>query len=312
MSEPNTPAQGTPDAGQNTPDPSTAGSGAAPGSTPQGTPAAEPFLKVNDRTSYATREDAMRAYDEAGKTIAQLSAWRQFNEAGYTPEQVIQIVNAHVAAQKQQSQPSNQPNQPKAADDLSPEWRAHIEFLKSKGIFPTTDELNAIKQQIADLRGEQQSAYEARVEGARTRGEQILNSVIKDAGLTLDETGSNFIANSIEDQIVRASRNEQNQIVPGSPEDRFIHGDASECTAIIKEHFNRFLQFGDLYAKRQTSQLVDQKAAAAAANSRPLAPAGSPVPTTPKTGLGFKDPSLNARVQAAMDEAAKRHVGASL
>jgi len=36
-----------------------------------------PFLKVNDRVTYKTQEDAVRAYDEAGKRIAQLSGWEK-------------------------------------------------------------------------------------------------------------------------------------------------------------------------------------------------------------------------------------------
>jgi len=37
----------------------------------------EPFLRVNDRTVYKTREDALKGLDEAGKRISTLSAWEK-------------------------------------------------------------------------------------------------------------------------------------------------------------------------------------------------------------------------------------------
>jgi hypothetical protein len=37
----------------------------------------EPYLAVNDRTVYKTKDDAVRGYNEAANRIAQLSAWEK-------------------------------------------------------------------------------------------------------------------------------------------------------------------------------------------------------------------------------------------
>lgn len=290
------PSQGTPD------------SGAAPG-TPSPSTADTPFLKVSDRQVYKTQEEAVRAYSEASNRIAQLSPWEQLAKEGFTPEQVQQYLDdlaRRIEAEKQTTAPAPD------ASQLTPEWKAHIEFLKTQGIFTTMDELKALQAQVTQLTQGQQGEHAARLEGARSNGESILNGLIKESGLQLDEADARNFADSIEDRIVRSSRDAKGNITPGSSEDRFIRGDAAERASIIKEHFNWFTKFGDVYAKRQTATFVDQKAAAQAASPRPLPTSTSPVPTPAKPGLGFKDRSLNDAVTAAMNAERERRGGGAL
>src|SRR6266550_2375352 len=198
-------------------------SSATPATTPSGTPS-EPFLKVNDRISYSNRDEAVRAYTEASNRIAQLSPWDALVKEGFTPQQVQQYLD-ELADRRSREQAAPQPATTPAAaaaPQMTPEWKAAIEYMKSLGVFPTTDKLEQLTQQVQQLSQGQQGEHNARVEGARSSGESILGGLIKDSGLTLDESSTANIANSIEDAIVRGSRDAKGNIIPNSPEDRFV------------------------------------------------------------------------------------------
>lgn len=307
--------------GSGTPTPSsdTGGSGTpAPSSTPSGTGTPSttdtPFLKVSDRQVYKTQEEAIRAYGEASNRISQLSPWEALAKEGFTPEQVQAYLDELAQVRAERAEAARQAAAAAAPkpNELTPEWKAHIEFLKSQGIFTTMDELKALRAQVQEFGQSIQGEHQARIEGARTSGEAILNNLIKESGVQMDETDSRRIADSIEDAIVRNSRDASGNIIPNSPEDRFIRGDASERTKIIKDNFDWFNKYGESYAKRKTSTFVDQKAAAQAANQRSLPPGSSPVPLPATSGKGFKDPNLNKSVQAVMEAELSRRGGGAL
>src|SRR5580658_986846 len=53
----------------------------------------EPFLPVNDRTVYKTREDAIKGYNDAAQRISQLSGWeRQAKQYGLTDPRQLDAV----------------------------------------------------------------------------------------------------------------------------------------------------------------------------------------------------------------------------
>lgn len=280
-------------------------SGAAP-ATPAQPTADAPFLKVNDRQVYKTQDEAIRAYGEASSRIAQLSPWEVLAKEGFTPEQVQQYLDE--LAQLRASQTPAQPATP-AQPQMTPEWKSAIDYMKSLGVFPTADQLTKLQTQVESLSQTHQGEQSARVDAARTNGETIFQGLLKESGLTLDETAAGKMRDRIEDAIVRDSRDASGNLIPNSTEDRFIRGDAAERTSILKEQFNWFTQFGDSYAKRQTAQLIDQKAAAQAATPRPLPATNSPVPVPAKPGQGFRDPGLNQRVAAAMEAEQARRGG---
>lgn len=304
MPDPNT-APATP-ALDPTPAPSTTDSGAAP-VTPAQPTADAPFLKVNDRQVYKTQDEAIRAYGEASSRIAQLSPWEALAKEGFTPEQVQTYLDELAQLRASQNQPA-QPAAP-AQPQMSPEWKSAIDYMKSLGVFPTADQLTKLQTQVESLSQTHQGEQSARVDAARTSGETIFQGLLKDSGITLDENAAGKMRDRIEDAIVRDSRDASGNLISGSLEDRFIRGDAAERTSILKEQFQFFTQFGDLYAKRQTAQLVDQKAAAQAATPRPLPATNSPVPVPAQPGKGLRDPGLNQRVAALMDAEQARRGG---
>src|ERR1700688_348397 len=62
----------------------------------------EPYLAVNDRTVYKTKDDAVRGYNEAASRIAQLSGWeKQAKQYGLTdPAQLDAIAKELLQARK--------------------------------------------------------------------------------------------------------------------------------------------------------------------------------------------------------------------
>lgn len=70
----------------------------------------EPFLVVDDRTQYRTREEAQRAYAEAGRRISELSGWeRELRDYGnLTPAEVRGYLDELIAAREELSRVQNQ------------------------------------------------------------------------------------------------------------------------------------------------------------------------------------------------------------
>ena len=299
----------TPDA-QATPDAPPADSAAPVPSTPsQASPA---FLEVNERTKYATKEDAIKGWNEAQSRISSLSKWEQLIAApvekggfGITdPQQVAQLLDelAEIRASKpQQATPaaaSNTSVQQNVQDAvqgdanayarLSPEWKAHVDFLRNDLGFVTKDALKPFEERLNAFSQSQQEAHEAHLQEARTSGESILNSLIEKAGITADDADKSQIANAIEDSIVRNSRDARGNIIPGSPEDRFIRGDAAERAQIIEKHFQWFTGFGEKYATAKSASYVKDKTAAQASQPRTL-PASTPPSSNTRTGRLSED-----------------------
>lgn len=297
----------TPAPPQDSPTPATPAPAAAPSGTPSATPS-EPFLVVSERQKYQTREEAQKAYLESGTRIAHLSKWEETaKEYGVEdPAVVKQLFDELLQFRATQAA---KPAAPAPADQLPPEWQQARDYMIKQGIVPDPKKFESILAEIESIKQGQQGEQSARVEAAQRNGEVIFQNLLKESGLVLDEAASTKMRDRIEDAIVRESRDASNRLIPDSPEDRFLRGDAAERSAVIKEQFQWFTQFGDLYAKRQTAALVDQKAAAQAASPRPLPASNSPVPVPQKPGQGFRDAGLNQRVQAIMEAEAARRGG---
>ena len=110
------------------------------------------------------------------------------------------------------------------------------------------------------------------------------------------------IGNAMEDQIVRVSHNGQYPFpgppIPGSPEDRFLHGDRAK---VIEEQYAIFKKFGDTYATAKTAGYVQNKNAAQAAQPRTLPASNAPV-ATPATQPNWRDSDARAKKLKAILE----------
>ena len=126
---------------------------------PQGDPVvqdtpAEPFLPVNDRTIYRTREDAVRGYNEAANRIQALSQWekeaKQWNLSD--PKQLREVANELLqlrrekaemaaAAGRRTAEPKVDPADPKAKEAAQVR-----EYLKGLGYVSKEDQAESLKE----------------------------------------------------------------------------------------------------------------------------------------------------------------------
>src|SRR5690348_9628369 len=289
----------------------------------QATPAQEVFLEVNPRTKYATRDEAIRGYTEAQNRIAALSVWEKLNSApekgglGFvnlkSPDDVAalldELIELRAKGQPASGAAATQPNQPAGVDQLSPEIQAWIKTLKEKAGFVDRDTLAALESRLDQF--DQRSAGEeaARVEAAVSHGTSILASEMKEAGLPEDKELLEEIGAAIGGKIDRDSYDAQGNLIQGSLADKFIRGSEPERRAIIKEHFQRYLKFGETYATAKNANYAAQKTAAVASTPRPLTQSGAPSPAAPAPTTGkqrWDHSDINRKVRELMSTEASR------
>jgi len=159
------------------------------------------FLVVNDRVKYATREDAIKAYQESGNRIEQLSVWeKELKDYGITdPKVVRQLLNELVQrrndaekAEKQAKEAAGdgkgkQTTRSDDSDELSKEDQAALKWLQKMaprlGYVPK-DELQKtveeLKGQITELQAGTQAAQEERRSSLIDSGRQNVSQWLSD------------------------------------------------------------------------------------------------------------------------------------
>jgi hypothetical protein len=284
------------------------GDGGAPPAAAPGPAATPPFLKVNDRTSYNSAEDAIKGFTELQGRVTSLSAWEQkiaapLEKGGFgitDPEQVAALLDelADIRAKQQGSQAtpastaaSTASTVQKAAagdkvayESLSPEWKAHVDYLKQLGMFVTPDALRPLQEKVDALTSSNEAAYAAEVNNAVAHGTSLLESVMKETGITITPELLERVGKSVGSEIDRDSYDQSGRIIPGSLADKFLRGSEGERRAIISEQFDAvFKPFGEAFATAKTAGYVAAKATAQGTQPRTL-PAGSGPASTPRTG----------------------------
>ena len=122
----------------------------------------EPFLPVNDRTVYRTREDAVRGYNEAANRIQSLSQWEKEakqwglgdpSQLNAVAQELLQLrrEKAEAAAQagKRNVEPRVDPADPKAKEAAQVR-----EYMKQFG-YVSKEEQNEALQELRDFMNEQ-------------------------------------------------------------------------------------------------------------------------------------------------------------
>lgn len=188
-----------------------------------GDPAAEPFLAVNDRTKYATREDAVKAYDEAGKRIAALSTWEKtaknyglgepkhleaiFSETLKARQELPQLraeLEALKKAQAVLAQPKPAANDPKAkeAEDVK-KYLAELGYTSKADVDAMVKEL---KDELAGLKNNGSQAETTRLENQEAEAREWLSSQMSEAKIADDESGSKAnIVGTLIKQVIESS-----------------------------------------------------------------------------------------------------------
>lgn len=141
----------------------------------------EPFLVVNDRQVYKTREDAIRGAQEAGATIARLSAWeKNLERYGVKDPQIAsqlfdeliearaKLAEAEKAAKTSSSDTSKTSTDDEA--DLSKEDKAALKWLQKHAPrlgFVPKEELQALKKEVEEMKASTTQSAEAAQESRR-------------------------------------------------------------------------------------------------------------------------------------------------
>lgn len=280
----------------------------APAATPAG---AQPFLRVNDTTSYANADEAIKGYQSAQDRIAQLRGWEELTKQyeGFTsPQELAGHLDAYIKMLAAQA-PAAQP----VANELTPEWKQTDEYLNTKLGYVKKSEIEELRSKLAALESGHQGEQAARNEAAVQDGRNSLVNLARESGLipaqgditAEDQAVLSRIETDIGNRIYEQSHNPQGQLIPGSAEDRFYRGDSNARRQIINEQFGFWLKFGETFASRRQAKQANERSAALSGNPRPLPPSTSPsAPSTPPEPLkSFRDPEFMRRVQARVDAA---------
>lgn len=212
----------------------------------------EPFLQVNDRTVYKSREDALKGFSEAQNRITSLSEYeRVLQELGAPKgadakylkgllEDYIAVKQAAEAAKKTaQSKPKTTSSEDdKEFEGVDPQIVAQTkrgrEWLKTnaeKVGLVSKDKVEALEQQLAELRNGMTSREKAEVDAAISEGQTKLTQWLGDAKveITSDER------EDLEDLIVAYINSK------GNLTQQWKNGDRAIRIDLIKSGYEKFL-----------------------------------------------------------------------
>ena len=298
---PATPAAASPEA----PAQVTPAEGAAP---------AAPFLVVNDRQSYATREEAIKGIDESGKRIAELTPWGEF--AGRyqlkEPKELEDLISEYIDLKRAAAAP------PPAAPANSYESMANEEIMRraqagdaqaegewqSRYFKQMAEKLGYarkedVESKLTEVQKAQQAASAQAAEAsAMQEGQLFLVDALAKAGVAQEDADTIEAAHSaIENWIVKSSYDARGNELPNSLRSQFF-ASADGRRKVIDSGVQRWLKTVQGFADKKNASAVAAKTTAMAAAPKPL-PAGSTAPSAAKKGqrMDFDDPEFKREVR---------------
>jgi hypothetical protein len=200
----------------------------------------EPFLPVNERTVYKTREDAIRGYNEAASRIAQLSGWeKQAKAYGLSDPKQLDAVAKELlelrkekadAAAKLQAAPKTDPADPKAKESQQVK-----EYLKNLGYVSKEDQASALKELQDRLDRFEQSgkqSEELRFQNQEAEARNDVGGYLTAAGVKDDANGTKLqvVGTLVKDWI----NNDEERI------ERWTRGGVT-AKNLVKEGFDQML-----------------------------------------------------------------------
>lgn len=259
--------------------------------------ARKPFLVVDERTQYATREDAIKGIGEAGKRIAALSAWeKELKEYGdLNPSDVRayldELIESRQSAEELRSELKKLKEEREKAEHerkenssqtrvqneskLTREEKDAIEWLKDKlpslGYISKEDAMKLVKDLQDQLGGDRLSQMESRIsqqEAAFRTGliedsRSKLKAQLKEDGFSDDEEGS----------LQMLIENNLRAWIDGDPTGRrsakFYQGGAVK-DALIQEGYEKIKKALGLVRTTQSSTYAKSKAEALKRNVKRL------------------------------------------
>lgn len=280
------------------PDPSAEPNAGGDGAGNDPEPEPQNFLDVNDQTSFKTREDAIKSFDEAGKRISELTPWvKEFAEE-YGIEnasEAAELMEELIELRKGTSKPD--PNADKGAavspakSELSPEDEAKAKaaeaWMEERG-YVKKDVLDSVQAEIAELRQSRESDQTSRINDLIVQGRSTLSDLMNEAELPekLHAQFERSVRAYIEDNGSRTNRQTgEIETIPGGASDRFFQGGAAQRAA-LKEALDDAMEVYSYGRESGSAGYQRDKEKAAKSNSKPV---GSGNGAPPQTGDGMPE-----------------------
>lgn len=157
----------------------------------------EPYLAVNDRTVYKTREDAIRGYNEAANRIAQLSAWeKQAKQYGLSdPKQLDAVANRISELEKKLADAEKQVKAPKVdpADPKLKESEQVKKYLRENGFITKEEQAEALKElrdQLEEMKQSGKQSEELRFQNQEAEARNDVGTWLSSSGIKDDANGT--------------------------------------------------------------------------------------------------------------------------
>lgn len=175
--------------------------------------AESPFLQINDRTSYKTKDDAIAGWNEAQKTITSLSEFKKvFAEYGAKdadPAFVRSVLQEYItlrdAAKKAKETPQTAtPSADKEFEGMTPEQiaetkrgRAWLEAEAKRLGFVGKDAVEELKKELNELKGARTKDQEERASQTESECLEKLDGWLNEAKVVLSEDEKNELVQTI-------------------------------------------------------------------------------------------------------------------
>jgi hypothetical protein len=170
---------------------------------PAGDPKAdEPFLHVNDRTVYKTREDATRGYNEAANRIQSLSKWeaqakqwglKDPSELDAVAQEILTLRKEKAEAAKVLAATGGVKPATDSADPKAKEAAQVREYLKGLGYISKEDQEEALKdlrEQMAEMQSNGRQSIEQKFQNQEADAQETVNGWLVADGVKDDGTGT--------------------------------------------------------------------------------------------------------------------------
>lgn len=255
------------------------------------------FLVVDDRTKYKTQEDAIKAYQEAGKRISSLSVWEKTaKEFGLTdPKQIRALAAEALAGRKAAEAAKGKPNaegtgNKTTSDDdaeLTPEEKKALDWLKKNAVkagYVPKDELEALKKQLEGLTNFQKQSSEERFNSLVETGRSQLKTLMTTDKLPVD---NEEVMSVIEDAIAQYVNSDEERV------NRFYAG-GDVTKGLLEEAYKRVSKAFGLVKANATTDYATRKTQVVARNAKPLPRNGAPKNEQGKKEIGITSKTHDA------------------
>lgn len=208
----------------------------------------QPFLAINERTSYKTADEAKAGFLEAQKTITTLSGMRAAVEeyvgkGNASPELIKQLLAEVVEARKAKAEAEKSKKNTSSADAEDPRFEGksadEIKAIKAadkwykeqaeKHGFVSKDQVDALKAEIEALKGAPEKQLEEANSDAIRSGRDYLDKVLGESKIALTDAESKKLTGRIQAYV------DGDEETLGRWWNAVRSGNRSEQQAIIKE-----------------------------------------------------------------------------